>query len=46
MDNKRETALAAIDLSAASGTVDHLVFSNVLSTNFGVSGHCINWFES
>ena len=40
------TALAAINLSAAFDTVDHLVLSNVLSTYFGVSGHCINWFES
>ena len=40
------TALAAIDLSAAFDTVDHLVLSKVLSTNFGVSGHCIKWFDN
>ena len=46
MDNKRVTAQAAIDLSAAFDTVDHLVLSKVLSTNFGVSGHCIEWFDN
>ena len=49
MANKRVAAFwAAVDLSAAFDTVDHLVglLSKVLSTHSGVSGHCINWFES
>jgi exonuclease III len=46
MDNQMVTSLAAIDLSAAFDTVDHSVLLNVLSTNFGMKGVCLQWFEN
>ena len=46
MEKQMVTSLAAIDLSAAFDTVDHSVLLNVLSTNFGITGQCLNWFQS
>ena len=46
MEKQQATALMAMDLSAAFDTVDHDVLLTVLSSNFGIEGDALNWFDS
>ena len=46
MENKKVTALMAIDLSAAFDTVDHSVLIAVLRERFGITDTALSWFES
>ena len=46
MDRQEVSALTAVDLSAAFGTVDHGLPLDLLQTNFGVTGTVLSWFDS
>ena len=46
MENKKVTALMAIDLSAAFHTVDHNILIAVLRERFGITDTALSWFES
>ena len=46
MDGQRVTLLVLLDLTAAFNTVDHDVLHNRLSTDFGIKGTALKWFES
>ena len=46
MESKKDTALMAIDLSAAFDMVNHNILLYVLYHKFGIRGTALNWFES
>ena len=46
MENKKVTALMAIDLSAAFDTMDHSILIAVLRERFGITDTALSWFES
>ena len=46
MENKKVTALMAIDLSTAFNTVDHSVLIAVLRVRFGITDTALSWFEA
>jgi hypothetical protein len=46
MENKKCTALMALDLSEALDTVDHSVLLSVLRKKFGIDGNVLSWFEN
>ena len=46
IDEKMMTALIALDLSAAFGTINHRQLLHRLKSEFGVSGTVLNWLES
>ena len=46
MEDKKLTALTAIDLSAAFDTVDHEVLMRVLQYNFGLNDQVLHWDKS
>lgn len=46
MDNKRQTALISLDISAAFDTINHRVLLERLSSDFGVDGVALVWLRS
>ena len=46
MENKKATALMAIDLSTAFNTVDNSILIAVLRERFGITDTSLSWFES
>ena len=46
MEHQKETALTALDLSAAFHTVDNQILLQVLKAQFGVNDHVLNWFKT
>ena len=46
MENKKVTALMAIDLSTAFDTVDHSILITVLRERFGITDTALSWFKS
>ena len=45
-DNKKVTALVALDISAAFDTIDHNILVDRLETQFGVNGAASRWLRS
>ncbi len=46
MENQQVTLLVMIDLSAAFDTLDHNIMSDVLGSQYGISGQALQWFQS
>ena len=46
MDNKRQTALISLDISAAFDTINHRVLLERLSSDFSVDGAALDWLRS
>ena len=46
MENKKVTALMAIDLSTAFDSVDHSILIAVLRERFGITDTALSWFKS
>ena len=40
------TMLVLLDLSAAFDTIDHVILTNRLQYNYGITGTALNWFKS
>ncbi len=45
-EKQHVTSMALLDLSAAFDTVDHTIFLNRLSTDFGIEGRALDWMKS
>jgi Reverse transcriptase (RNA-dependent DNA polymerase) len=46
MDNKRQTALISLDISAAFDTINHCVLLERLRSDFGVDGVALDWLRA
>ena len=46
MENQRVSALVVMDLSAAFDTVDHKILLDVLSSQYGIEGKALSWFDT
>ena len=46
MENRRVSALVVMDLSAAFDTVDHKILCDVLSSQYGIEGKALRWFDT
>ena len=46
MERKEATAVAVIDLSAASDTVDQTILIDLLHESFGIGDKALRWFQS
>ena len=46
MDNKRQTALISLDISAAFDTINHRVLLERLSSDFGIDVADLDWLRS
>ena len=46
MENQRVSALVVMDLSAAFDTVDHKILLDVLSSQYGIEGKALRWFDT
>lgn len=46
MEDRKVTALACIDLSAAFDTVDHGILLDVMQQNFGITDTALQWFAT
>ena len=46
MENQRVSALVVMDLSAAFDTVDHKILLDVLSSQYGIEGKALKWFDT
>ena len=45
-EKQHVTIMALLDLSAAFDTVDHAIFLDRLSKDFGIGGHPLDWMKS
>ena len=46
MENQRVSALVVMDLSAAFDMVDHKILLDVLSSQYGIEGKALRWFDT
>ena len=46
MENQRISALVVMDLSAAFDTDDHKILIDVLSSQYGIEGKALRWFDT
>ena len=46
MENQRVSVLVVMDLSAAFHTVDHKILFDVLSSQYGIEGKALTWFDT
>ena len=46
MENQRVFALVVMDLSAAFDMVDHKILLDVLSSQYGIEGKALKWFDT
>ena len=46
MENQRVSALVVMDLSAAFDMVDHKILLDVLSSQYGIEGKALKWFDT
>ena len=46
MENQRVSALVVMDLSAAFNMVDHKILLDVLSSQYGIEGKALRWFDT
>ena len=46
MENQKMSALVVMDLSAAFVTVDHKILLDVLSSQYGIEGKALRWFDT
>ena len=46
VDSKKAVLLVLLDLSAAFDTIDHNVLIRRLTSNFGIQGSALSWFQS
>ena len=46
MENQRVSALVVMDLSSAFDMVDHKILLDVLSSQYGIEGKALRWFDT
>ena len=46
MENQRVSALVVMDLSAAFDKVDHKILLDMLSSQYGIEGKALRWFDT